>query len=52
MLLQESKDLGKKLDSFSLFNELPQELQDEIWKFAVQTLAVLAPQQVIENDGS
>ncbi|CAH0050338.1 unnamed protein product [Clonostachys solani] len=47
MLLQESKDLGKKLDSFSLFKELPQELQDEIWKFAVQTLAVLAPQQYV-----
>jgi hypothetical protein len=27
------KDLGKKLTSFSfhLFNQLPQELQDEIW---------------------
>ncbi|CAH0015928.1 unnamed protein product [Clonostachys rhizophaga] len=25
------KDLGKKLASFHLFNQLPQELQDEIW---------------------
>ncbi|CAH0050281.1 unnamed protein product [Clonostachys solani] len=43
------KDLRKKLNSFNLFSELPQELQDEIWTLAVQTPTVLAPQRVTEN---
>ncbi|CAI6090844.1 unnamed protein product [Clonostachys chloroleuca] len=30
-LTPESKDLGKKLTSFHLFNMFPQELQDDIW---------------------
>ncbi|CAG9980469.1 unnamed protein product [Clonostachys byssicola] len=43
------KDLGKKLSSFHLFKQLPQELQDEIWTAAVQTPTVLAPERVIEK---
>ncbi|KAK7227343.1 hypothetical protein V2G26_015346 [Clonostachys chloroleuca] len=43
------KDLGKKLTSFHLFNQLPQELQDEIWTAAVQTPTVLAPERVTED---
>ncbi|CAG9980406.1 unnamed protein product [Clonostachys byssicola] len=33
--MQESKDLGKKLTAFHLFNMFPQELQDEVWTAAV-----------------
>ncbi|CAH0017333.1 unnamed protein product [Clonostachys rhizophaga] len=43
------KDLGKKLASFHMFNQLPQELQDEIWTAAVQTPTVLAPERVTEE---